>query len=231
MAIDPYSEKHVADPNRTRPARPPYIALDKIDALTLARSILAMTKSELGELLQARAYQSWAYHAVRILAEEIDRELAVEVPASKPPSEFDAKMIEQARRLSCAKIATRMNPEGFTAEALIKDAQDVYNWITMDEEARQREVAADAREGYVLVPIGQAKTGGNLGRTFASAIPDDEPVFLLRGQDESAPRAIQLWIEDARTRGASEDILRKADEQIGLMIAWQISHHGKVADL
>lgn len=38
-------------------------------------------------------------------------------------------------------------------------------------------------------------------------IPENEPVFLLRGKDVAAPHAIEAWIEKAKMYGASENIL------------------------
>lgn len=64
-------------------------------------------------------------------------------------------------------------------------------------------------------------------------IPEDEPVFLLRGQDRAAPAAIEAWIQEAQAQGAEQDILQKAQDQITRMIAWQDEQPGvsKTPDL
>lgn len=68
----------------------------------------------------------------------------------------------------------------------------------------------------------------------AGLIPDDEPVFLLRGQDIAAPEAIEAWVREARTQGADEAILDAATAQAEEMRAWQgqgLQGRWKVPDL
>jgi hypothetical protein len=65
----------------------------------------------------------------------------------------------------------------------------------------------------------------------AGLIPVDEPVFLLRGQDVAAPRAIRAWMTYARHGGASDNILDAAERQIHEMERWQREHHCKVPDM
>jgi len=66
----------------------------------------------------------------------------------------------------------------------------------------------------------------------AGEIPEDEPVFLLRGQDVAAPYTLRQWAIEAHARGASEEIIMAALRQARRMEAWQ-SEEGifKVPDL
>lgn len=65
----------------------------------------------------------------------------------------------------------------------------------------------------------------------AGAIPDDEPVFLLRGQDASAPAAVEAWAEEHARRGGDPEIAALARRQAENMRAYQAQHGNKVADL
>lgn len=65
----------------------------------------------------------------------------------------------------------------------------------------------------------------------AGKIPDNEPVFLLRGQDISAPWAVEEWIKHAKANGARPDIIAAAREQLARMNDWQDEHGNKVPDL
>lgn len=59
-------------------------------------------------------------------------------------------------------------------------------------------------------------------------IPDDEPVFLIRGQDNVAGATVRAWADMAASNGADEDILRIAREHAAKMDAWPKK---KTADL
>lgn len=52
-------------------------------------------------------------------------------------------------------------------------------------------------------------------------IPEDEPVFLLRGQDTHAPAVVRLWARLAENGGASAEIVDSAYAQAVAMDAWQ----------
>lgn len=64
-------------------------------------------------------------------------------------------------------------------------------------------------------------------------IPEDEPVFLLRGQDPSAPTAVRVWALVARDHGVDPDMTDKAHSQAEAMEQWQADHQEAVhpADL
>lgn len=53
-----------------------------------------------------------------------------------------------------------------------------------------------------------------------SMIPADEPVFLIRGQDENGGDAVRRWAEMAERRGASLEIVHAAREHARLMDLW-----------
>lgn len=62
-------------------------------------------------------------------------------------------------------------------------------------------------------------------------IPEDEPVFLLRGQDVSAPAAVMAWAEGHINSGGDIELFRRAVRQAFAMQEWQEEHGAKVADL
>lgn len=51
-------------------------------------------------------------------------------------------------------------------------------------------------------------------------IPDDEPVFLLRGQDQFAARTVRRWAQDVEECGGDPAIVAAARRQADLMDAW-----------
>ena len=53
-------------------------------------------------------------------------------------------------------------------------------------------------------------------------IPDDEPVFLLRGQDSAAHGAVKAWANIAERHGASPQIVRYAREHAERMRLWAL---------
>ena len=61
-------------------------------------------------------------------------------------------------------------------------------------------------------------------------IPMDEPVFLLRGQDVSAPGAVDKWAELNLLRGGNPELSRLAFDQADKMREWQKSKAKKLAD-
>lgn len=62
-------------------------------------------------------------------------------------------------------------------------------------------------------------------------IPENEPVFLLRGKDVAAPAAIEEWVRTARRYGANKNILQAALDQAEKMRVWQIEQGGKIPDM
>lgn len=67
------------------------------------------------------------------------------------------------------------------------------------------------------------------GRDVSPIIPDDEPVFLIRGQDLAAIPAAEAWCEAAQALGADSEILAAVRRHIELVREWQQTH-AKVPD-
>lgn len=65
----------------------------------------------------------------------------------------------------------------------------------------------------------------------AGKIPDDEPVFLIRAQDQNAPAIVDAWADMAERRGARDDIVAAARAQAAHMRLWQRDHAAKTPDL
>lgn len=61
-------------------------------------------------------------------------------------------------------------------------------------------------------------------------IPLEEPVFLLRAADMTAPD-VDLWATRAEAAGADSAIVASARRQAESMRAWQATHGGKLPDL
>lgn len=54
----------------------------------------------------------------------------------------------------------------------------------------------------------------------AGLIPADEPVFLLRGQDECAAAIVEAYADLAEKRGASPELVKACRDQVARMVAW-----------
>ena len=52
-------------------------------------------------------------------------------------------------------------------------------------------------------------------------IPEDEPVFLLRGQDKFAPEIIRAWIKLFVANGGDTHQANKLEEHVQKMEQWQ----------
>lgn len=63
-------------------------------------------------------------------------------------------------------------------------------------------------------------------------IPEDEPVFLLRGQDLTAPQTVRFWANMNRANPKVElKIVLLAEQWANKMEEWQKEHKAKFADL
>ena len=62
-------------------------------------------------------------------------------------------------------------------------------------------------------------------------IPDEEPVFLIRGQDKAGPAVLLYWAVVAERLGANSEICDMVREHAEEMRLWQRDHFSKVPDL
>ena len=62
-------------------------------------------------------------------------------------------------------------------------------------------------------------------------IPEDEPVFLLRGQDVLAPSLILDWASRMRALGGDPGMTDIVREHAHRMILWQQKNGAKIPDL
>lgn len=65
----------------------------------------------------------------------------------------------------------------------------------------------------------------------AGLIPEDEPVFLLRGQDPIAPQLLLEWCDRAKALGVSPHMINVVEEQAMDMADWQAKHGNHVPDM
>lgn len=61
-------------------------------------------------------------------------------------------------------------------------------------------------------------------------IPEDEPVFLIRGQDVVAPGVLRYWADCAEAEGAEKEIIDAVRKHAELMEDWQDQVRSKVPD-
>lgn len=62
-------------------------------------------------------------------------------------------------------------------------------------------------------------------------IPADEPVMLIRGQDQAAIPAMRAWVEAHLQAGGGRDLAELIVDHMGRVATWQDEHVRKVADL
>jgi hypothetical protein len=62
-------------------------------------------------------------------------------------------------------------------------------------------------------------------------IPKDEPVFVLRAKDITAPQAVLYWADLAYSAGASAEMVKAAREHANMMVKWQLAHKPQVPDM
>ncbi len=65
----------------------------------------------------------------------------------------------------------------------------------------------------------------------AGIIPDDEPVFLLRARDVSAPAVVRRWADIHAQQGGDPLMASMARKHAERMEVWQAANGSKVADL
>jgi len=57
---------------------------------------------------------------------------------------------------------------------------------------------------------------------------DDEPIWVLRGQDQTTPRAIRAWAMLAEQEGAPRAKVEEALDDAKAIEAWQYQNPGRV---
>jgi len=59
-------------------------------------------------------------------------------------------------------------------------------------------------------------------------IPDDEPVFIIRGKDRCAPQTLRQYAENAERAGSPSEHHASARRQADAIEEWQKENEGKV---
>lgn len=62
-------------------------------------------------------------------------------------------------------------------------------------------------------------------------IPEDEPVFLLRGQDKFAPELLLRWAAKLRLDGGEAEMAEMVEDHAQSMLNWQKYNAKKLPDL
>jgi hypothetical protein len=76
-----------------------------------------------------------------------------------------------------------------------------------------------------------ARTDYNRIQDPAGLIPEDEPVFLLRGQDALAPKIVEAYAMTALREGVDDRFVNLCWDQAEAMVAWQSKNNVKMPDL
>lgn len=59
-------------------------------------------------------------------------------------------------------------------------------------------------------------------------IPEDEPVFVIRGKDAAAPMAISHYADAAVMVGASDEFVDEVRRAVETVCAWQADHLDRI---
>lgn len=62
-------------------------------------------------------------------------------------------------------------------------------------------------------------------------IPEDEPVFLIRGKDIAGPDTVDAWADIAESYGANTTIIETAKAQAKKMREYQINRGSQIPDM
>ena len=62
-------------------------------------------------------------------------------------------------------------------------------------------------------------------------IPEDEPVFLIRGKDVAAVQAVNAYANIAEEKGADDDLVRVCRDWAVHIAGWQAKNGAKIPDL
>lgn len=65
----------------------------------------------------------------------------------------------------------------------------------------------------------------------AGLIPDDEPVLLIRGQDQAAVATGEAWVRAHLMNGGDVAVAIQVEEQVYRIKDWQAKHGSKLADV
>ncbi len=65
----------------------------------------------------------------------------------------------------------------------------------------------------------------------ANLIPEDEPVFLIRGQDPCAPAALEAWCVVAEKNDVDAKMIQAVKEQAKAMQEWGDKKRRKIPDM
>jgi len=81
---------------------------------------------------------------------------------------------------------------------------------------------------HLKVEEGSTLEGRIFNRETGIAIPDDEPVFILRAKDRAALGTLRNYLENSRTVGASEEHLHIVQGRINDFDKFRSDHQDRV---
>lgn len=87
-----------------------------------------------------------------------------------------------------------------------------------------------ARDDYNRIQDPAVQTPSLL-KAGATAIGEDEPVFLIRAQDKTAAEAVRAYARLAKANGAAPALVSRCLDWVTEIEIWQATHTAKTPDL
>ncbi len=75
---------------------------------------------------------------------------------------------------------------------------------------------------------GKYKTSGDITKLDGTAIAEDEPLILFRGQDKLLPELLEKYNELCKSAGSPQEQLDKLAQQIDKIKKWQAAHSDRL---
>ena len=94
----------------------------------------------------------------------------------------------------------------------MRHLREDYDAIQPFPVKRQHWVLVDGKKVYAGDGTTANANLSTLGKHMDPIIPDDEPVFLLRGQDISSGPAVRAWADDVEQRGGDAELVQRVRE-------------------
>lgn len=113
-------------------------------------------------------------------------------------------------------------------------------WCGVTPEEAYAEATPDRKEGFFCptpscpafsnVVSLETWQGGHRHHQAVAKIPEDEPIFVLRGQDQLATAGVAQWITMAERKGVNHAKVTSAGDDLKAFNAFKQTHHTKLPD-
>ena len=75
---------------------------------------------------------------------------------------------------------------------------------------------------------GKYKTDGVISKNDGTALPEDEPLILFRGQDKLLPQLLEYYNQLCAQSGSPQAQIQAIQERLGAIKKWQVDHPERV---